>query len=155
MLGPVLWRPEPLRSPGRGDGIPDRGYKSFLERAKLAAFPGDRIALVLSRDGGCRKFQLRANLVNCAVKTGTLHRLEARVTGPGGFDHRFQWRLFFEYVSGEQAVQPEKDPHPVSVAGKNSELPFAEFTVVAAGTTPQWTAGRYQVELIGWVNKEN
>jgi len=124
-------------------------YKSFLETAKVGAYPGDRIALVLSGGGGCRKFQLRANLVNRAVKTGTVHRLEASISGPGGFDHRFQWRLFFEYVSGGQTVQREKDPHPVSIAGKGSELLFAEFEVVPTTPMPVWSTGRYQVELIG------
>ena len=119
-------------------------YKSFLERAKLAAYPGDRIALVLSADGGCRKFQLRTNLVNHAVKTGTLHRLEARITGPSGFDHRFQWRLFFEYVSGGQAVQPTTEPHPVSIVAKGSELLFVEFEAMPTSVVPAWTSGRYR-----------
>jgi len=43
-------------------------YKSFLERAKLSLYPGDRFGLVISA-GGCRKFHLRATLANHAVKT--------------------------------------------------------------------------------------
>ncbi len=129
-------------------------YKAFLETAKVGAYPGDRITLVLSGSGGCLKFQLRANLVNHAVKTGTVHRLEARITGPNGFDHRFQWCLFFEYVSGARAVQPGKDPHPVSVVGKGSELLLAEFEVVPANAVPTWSTGRYQVNLFGWVNRK-
>ena len=50
-------------------------YKNFMERANLSAYPGDRLRLVISVGGGCQKMQLQANLVNHAVKTGTLHRL--------------------------------------------------------------------------------
>ena len=42
-------------------------YKSFLERAKLSLYPGDRLGLVVSTGGGSRKLHLRANLVNQAV----------------------------------------------------------------------------------------
>lgn len=130
-------------------------YKSFLEKAKISAFPGDRLSFVISAGGSVRKFHLRTNLVNKSIKTGTLHRLEAMVQNPSGESHRFEWKLFFEYLPGGQAVQPSTDPYPVSVAGKSSSPLFAEFEVAPNQELPQWRSGRYQVKLIGWVNKKN
>jgi hypothetical protein len=130
-------------------------YKNFMERAKLSAFPGDRLGLVISVGGGCQKMHLRANLVNHAVKTGTLHRLEAEVTDPQDRKHRYYWRLFFEYLPGAQAVQPKSAPHPLSLPGKTSQLLMAEFETSIVPQTPSWLPGRYSVELIGWVNREN
>lgn len=130
-------------------------YKNFMERAKLSAYPGDRLGLVISIGGGCQKMHLRANLVNHAVKTGTLHRLEAEVTDPQGTKQRYHWRLFFEYLPGAQAVQPKSAPHPLSIAGKTSQLLMAEFETTIATPTLTWPPGRYSVELIGWVNREN
>jgi len=130
-------------------------YKNFIERAKLSAYPGDRLGLVISVGGGCKTMHLRANLVNHAVKTGTLHRLEAGVTDPQGTTHRYHWRLFFEYLPGAQKVQPRSAPHPLSVAGKTSQLLMAEFETAIATQSPSWLPGRYTVELIGWVNRKN
>jgi hypothetical protein len=130
-------------------------YKSFWERAKLALYPGDRLGLVVSTRGGSRKFHLRANLVNHAVKAGTLHRLEAEITDPKGTTHRYQWKLFFEYLSGAQAVQPKSDPYPISVAGKTSQLLLAELEMVSTQSSPAWPPGRYRMEVIGWVNRAN
>ena len=130
-------------------------YKSVLEGAKFAAYPGDRLSLVISAGGGCRKFQLRANLANKAVKTGTLHRLEADVTPPGTAAERYQWRIFFEYTAGAQAVQAKADAHPVSLPGKSSEPLFVEFELADPTHHPTWQPGRYEIKLIGWVNKEH
>lgn len=130
-------------------------YKSFLERARLSLFPGDRVGLVLSANGGCRKLHLRSSLVNHAVKTGTLHRLEARLTTPSGASHSYEWQLFFSYVPGTLNVQPSGNPIPVSVPGKNSQLLLAEFDLTAGASTPAWSTGRYELHITGWVNKAN
>ena len=130
-------------------------YKSFLERAKLSLYPGDRLGLVVSTGGGSRKLHLRANLVNHAVKAGTLHRLEAEITDPTGATHRYQWKLFFEYLSGAQAVQPKSDPYPISVAGKTSQLLLTELEIVSTQPSPTWPSGKYRVEVMGWINRAN
>ena len=97
-------------------------YKSFLERARIRLVPGDRVGLVLSATGGCTTFHLRCSIVNHAVKTGTLHRLEARITTPAAVSHFYEWNLFFAYVPGTLNVQPAGHPIPVSVPGKSSQL---------------------------------
>ncbi len=130
-------------------------YKSFLERADIAAFPGDGITLVISHGGDCRKFQLRANLVNRSVKMGTLNRLEAEITTPTDIKHAYQWRLFFEYSSEGQQAVATNSPHAVAVAGRGNELLFTEFEAAPGSVTPKWPAGRYTVKLKGWVNLEN
>ena len=130
-------------------------YKSFLERAQLSLFLGDRVGLVVSANGGCRKLHVRGSLVNHAVKTGTLHRLEALLTTPSGASHSYEWQLFFSYVPGTLNVQPSGNPIPVSVPGKNSQLLLAEFELAAGVSTPAWSTGRYELHITGWVNKEN
>jgi hypothetical protein len=130
-------------------------YKSFLEAARLRLFLGDRIGLVLSDRGGCRKFHLRGSLVNQAIKAGTLHRLEARLTTPAGVSHSYAWTLFFAYVPGTLNVQPSGNAVPISVSGKGSQLLLAEFELIGNAPVPTWVAGRYQLEATGWVNRPN
>jgi hypothetical protein len=134
-------------------------YKNFWQRAKLSLYLGDRMSLVISQDGGCRKFQLGANLVNKAVKTGTLHRLEADVVLPKKTANRYKWRIFFKYKlnekSGTLELEPEADVYPVSVAGKSSKQVFIEFELVDPKAIPAWPPGRYSVKIFGWVNKKS
>jgi hypothetical protein len=162
-------------------------YKSFVERAKLFLYPGDRLGLIVSAGGGCWKFHLRASLVNHAVKTGTLHRLEAEIKTPTGNTHLYLWHIFFEYISGTLDVQPAGDATPVSIPGKNSQPLYVQFRLATmAGLTPvltevssfltqaasasavcdprpvnpeiplpEWSPGRYKVEVRGWVNRAN
>jgi hypothetical protein len=130
-------------------------YKSFFERARIYLFPGDRVGLVLS-SSGCTKFHLRGSLVNHAVKAGTLHRLEARITTPSNVSHSYKWNLFFAYIPGKLDVQPAGDPIPLSVAGKSSQRLLAEFVLMPySAQNPAWSAGRYKLEITGWVNKKN
>jgi hypothetical protein len=129
-------------------------YKSFIERAKLSLYPGDRLGLVILA-GGCWRFHLRASLVNHAVKTDTLHRLEARITTPTGTNHLYLWHIFFEYVSGTLNVQPAGDATPVSIPGKNSKLLLTQFELTPVAPTPVWSSGRYKVGGKGWVNRAN
>lgn len=129
-------------------------YKSFLERAQIRLFPGDRVGLVLA-NGGCTKFHLRGSLVNRAIKTGTVHRLEAVITTPAAVTHSYEWNLFFAYVPGTLDVQPAGNPIPISVPGKSSQLLFAEFGLTAGAPVPTWSVGRYQLKIVGWVNRAN
>jgi len=131
-------------------------YKSFLERARIRLFLGDRVGLVLSASGGCTKFHLRGSLVNHAIKAGTLHRLEACIKTPSNVSHSYEWNLFFAYVPGTLNVQPAGNPIPLSVAGKSSQLLLAEFQLMPiSAPIPGWSAGRYKLEITGWVNKAN
>ncbi len=162
-------------------------YKSFVERAKLSLYPGDRLGLIISAGGGCWKFHLRTSLVNHAVKTGTLHRLEAEIKTPKGNTHLYLWDIFFEYISGTLNVQPAGDATPVSIPGKTSQPLYVQFRLATMGAVtpvltqvspfltqaasastvggpgpmnpqiplPQWSAGRYEVKVKGWVNRAN
>ena len=130
-------------------------YKSFLERAHIRLFSGDRLGLVLSARGGCTKFHLRGTLANHAVKTGTLHRLEAELTTASGTRHAYDWNIFFAYVPGTLNVQPASSPIPVSLPGKSTQLLLTQFELASGVPTPAWSLGRYTVTLIGWVNKAN
>jgi len=130
-------------------------YKSFIEKARLALYPADRLNLVIGSGGGSRWINLHANLVNHAVKTGVLHRLEATMIDPSGATFLYHWRLFFEYLPGAQAVQPQSAPHPISVPGRSSYLLSVQLELGAQGSTPPWMSGRYQLRLLGWVNRPN
>ena len=118
-------------------------YKAFLERARIHLFPGDRVGLVLSANGGCTTFHLRGTLVNHAVKAGTLHRLEACITTPSNASHFYEWKLFFAYVSDTLNVQPAGNPIPLSVAGKSSRLLLTQFNLMPiTAPVPVWSPGR-------------
>ena len=128
-------------------------YKSYWEKARVKAYPTDRVGFVISKNGGTTNFQLGINLVNTAVKTGTVHRLEMYVTPPKGEPNIFGWNLFYEYSPGGYAVQKKTDPYPLAVAGKNSCLTFVEFEIIPRHI-PAWPAGRYEFKIIGWVNRK-
>jgi hypothetical protein len=86
-------------------------YRDFwLPRFQEAAQGADRMGVEEQRpDEGSASsagLHVRGSLVNHAVKTGTLHRLEARLTMPSGTSHPYEWRLFFSYVPGTLNVQP-------------------------------------------------
>ena len=59
-------------------------YKSFLERARIRLFSADRVGFVISKDGGTTNIHLGINIVNEAIKTGTVHKLEVLVRPPQG-----------------------------------------------------------------------
>jgi hypothetical protein len=127
-------------------------YKSFIERARLALYPGDQIGLVASPGQACHKFHLRCNLVNRSTKMATVHRLEGRIRDPRGNECTYIWHQFFEYVPGGHAVQKSADPHPISVPPKNSQPQFIEFKTEASNPNFQWQEGKYAFRIEGWVN---
>lgn len=130
-------------------------YKSFLERARIRLLPGDRVGLVLSSGGGCTTFHLRGSIVNEAIKTGTVHRLEAQIMTPSAARLSYEWKLLFDYVPGTLDVQPASNPIPLSVPGKSSQLLLVEFGLTDPELLPAWPAGSYELEITGWVNKPN
>src|SRR5262249_1722598 len=79
------------------------------------------------------------------------------VRGPRNFVYRFRWNLFFEYLDGGHQVQKKADVHPLAVAGRDSHLEFIEFDITGLpeGQRPNWTEGRYSLELEGWVNRSD
>lgn len=130
-------------------------YKSFIERAKLALYPGDQIGLVVSQRQACHKFHLRCNLVNSSTKMATVHRLEGRIRSPHGAESTYTWHQFFQYVQGGHAVQKSTDPYPLSVPPKNSQPQFIEFNVEVNGPNFRWTQGKYEFCIVGWVNRKS
>jgi hypothetical protein len=131
-------------------------YKSFIERAKLAVYPGDRVGFVISPRGGVSKFHLHCNLTNHAVKVGTLHRLEARVSSSGwDTTYLFAWNLFFQYSPGGGSVEKGSEAYPISVAGKSSSPMFVEFTIRPHRALANWPVGDYKFSLIGWANAKD
>lgn len=132
-------------------------YKSFIQRAAIRLYLGEHGSIVLNPGDVGRKLHLPCNFVNEAVKMGVVHHLEAAVRGPHGFSARFRWHVFYKYVEGGQAVQKIADAYPLAVAGHDSHLEFIEFDVVGLpeGQRPPWTAGQYEVEVEGWVNRDD
>ena len=49
-------------------------------------------------------------------------------------------------------MQPNAEPHPLSLPGKSSQLLFAEFELASGGIRPTWKTGRDEVRMVGWVN---
>lgn len=130
-------------------------YKKYWEKPKCSMSHGDRLSLVISRGGGCRKFQLHVNVVNKSMKAGTLHHLEAEVVSPENTVYSYQWRIFFEHQPGTLNRQPRADVHPVSLTGNSSNLLPVEFKAIGQQAAPAWSPGLYSVTLIGWVKKGN
>jgi hypothetical protein len=131
-------------------------YKNFCERAKLKIYTGDAIRLVFSNKSvAATRFHLMCNFVNKSTKVGIIHRLEAKVKGPQKNSLNFVWNLFYKYEHGGLSVAKDVDPHPIAVAQKDSKLVFIEFELEAPNQQCPWQEGRYNFEIVGWVNKKH
>jgi hypothetical protein len=129
-------------------------YKNFIERASVSIVPGDRMAII-SGPGGARRIHLRCTLLNDATKIGTLQHLEARITSTNGTVQGYLWNLLYEFVPGSVNVQPAGTPLPIPIPGKGSKLLLAQLEFTEPNTPANWMAGRYRVEVLGWVNRKN
>jgi hypothetical protein len=129
-------------------------YKNFIEKAKVSIVPGDRMAIVRG-PGGARRVHLRCALLNDAMKIGTLQRLEAAITGPGGIVQSYLWNQIFEFVPGTMNVQSAGAPLPIPIPGKDSRPLLVQLELVEPSIPANWTPGRHQIEVLGWVNREN
>lgn len=129
-------------------------YKSFLEKAKVSLYPGDAVRIVVSPDGSTSNFHLMCNLINKSTKVATVHRLEVHVLDPQNSKCAFTWNLFYKYLPGGQEVQKESDPYPVAVPQKDSKLLLAGFQSEGEQSC-NWSEGRYEFRVIGWVNRKH
>jgi hypothetical protein len=127
---------------------------TFLRKANISMYPGDAVRIVVSSHREVLNLHLMCNLVNKSAKVGTVHRLEARVRGPGKTDLVFTWGLFYKYQRGGVVVEKDTDIYPVAVPKMDSKLLFVEFQT-DPGVGFEWQEGEYEFEVIGWVNKKN
>lgn len=130
-------------------------YKNYFEGANVDLYTGDTVYITIGKDSGPRPYlNLMCNLVNSSTKLGTVHRLEAHVTGPSGTRNHFVWKLFFKYAPGGQIVRKEIDPHPIAIPGRDSKFVLIQFEGDEA-IRDRWVAGSYEFEMIGWVNRKH
>jgi hypothetical protein len=129
-------------------------YKNFIERAKVAVFPGDAVRIIFFVPQNPQQMNLMLNLVNKGTKPGIVHRMELIITDPTGQLFHLSWNLFYEYLPGGEHVRKSSDVYPVAVPPKNNYLLLAGFQSESSGPIP-WRLGQYKLQVLGWVNKRH
>jgi hypothetical protein len=128
---------------------------TVLARAKLKIFLTDSIGIVIPPRHVAEKFHVGCNFINPSAKVGALHHLEATVLDPENRKRRFEWNLFFEYTPGGVQVRKTTDPFPIAVVSRSSVLQFIEFKIAEGEKIDYWPQGRYEFNILGWVNRRN
>lgn len=129
-------------------------YKSFFERANISLYIGDAVRIVVMPDGRSSTIHLMCNLVNKSVKVGTVHRIEAHLSGPQNSHYKFVWSFFYKYSEGAEKVEKISDIYPVAVSQKDSTLLLVGFEAEAVQSC-QWLEGTYEFKVVGWVNRKD
>jgi len=128
---------------------------TVLAKAKLKIFLTDSIGIVIPSRNVAEKFHVGCNFINPSAKVGALHHLEVTVLDPEKRKRRFEWNLFFEYTPGGAQVRKTTDPFPIAVVPRSSVIQFIEFKIADGEKVDYWPQGRYEFNILGWVNRRN
>ena len=121
--------------------------------AKVSLFIADSVSFPLSEGEHISRFYLGCNFVNERARLGTVHRIEVKVTSPKKHVRTFIWNSFCGYANSDTGIQRESNPYPIAVIPKNNQNLFIEFESIESIAREQWEVGRYEFEVMGWMNK--
>ncbi|MGH9891396.1 MAG: TIR domain-containing protein, partial [bacterium] len=99
-------------------------------------------------------FNLDCHLINESRKPGRLRRLEATVTPSGKRGIQFMWNIFYEYLPGGQVQEKTADAGPLELGPGESQLLGVQFVGPRMDWKLLWSAGEYEFDILGWVNRE-
>lgn len=131
-------------------------YKNHLERVKILILTSDKVGLVVQNGTeNIPKFNILCNLANQSAKLGTVHRLESNVRVPTGQELTFVWKLFYEYLPGGEVMTKTIDTHPIAIQPKDKNLVGIQFEGPVFNEKFYWAEGRYEIEIVGWINRRH
>lgn len=127
-----------------------------LKRAEIIVHPGEaNLNFVVQKDNPRPAFNVLTKLSNTGQQLGIIDGLETILTGPGSASFRFAWNLFYEYQRSGLLHTLSSYIHPVAVPPGSSLLLGIQFIGPDLGIDNlySWSTGRYQCEMIGWMNR--
>jgi hypothetical protein len=129
---------------------------SGLKSAEITVYPADEnLVLVVQKDNPRPAFNVLTKITNGGQQVGIVDGLEAILSGPGGLSFRFVWNLFYGYQRGGLLHTMSSYIHPIAIPAGGTTLLGIQFIGPDLGIANlySWPTGRYQVEMVGWVNR--
>ncbi len=137
------------------EGLTSETTTNFKE-AKVKIQPEEqRLLFVVQKDNPCPMFNILTRLTNETQQVAMVDGLEAILTGPEGVSFRFVWRLFYSVKRGGSLHTMSSYVHPLVLEPTSSRIVGIQFVGPDLGMAKlySWPIGRYQVEIVGWVNR--
>jgi hypothetical protein len=117
--------------------------------------PRNFLGIVVQKDNvDTPWFNLDCHLINESRKPGRIQRLEALVTPSGRRGIQFMWNLFYEYLPGGQVQAKIADAGPLELGPGESRLLGVQFIGPHLDWKLLWSAGEYEFDISGWVNRK-
>ena len=121
----------------------------------IRMYPRNFLGIVVQKDNvETPWFNLDCHLINESQQPGRLQRLEAMVTPSGKRSIQFMWNLFYEYLPGGLVQVKTADAGPLKLGPGESQLLGVQFIGPRLDWKLLWPVGEYQVDILGWVNRE-
>jgi hypothetical protein len=140
-------------------GAPPRAVEQLVKRRVddiiIRMHPQNFLGLVVQKDNVQTPwFNLDCHLINESQRPGRLRRLETMVTPSGKRGIQFMWHLFYEYLPGGQVQEKTADAGPLALGPGESQLLGVQFIGPRLDWNLLWSAGDYEFDILGWVNRE-
>ena len=131
---------------------------SHLKQGEITVYPEEGyLFFVVQKDNPRPAFNVLIRLSNSGQQVGIVTRLEAVLTDPKGVSFSFLWHLFYDrkLQRGGQLHTLSSYTHDIPIPPGGSELLGIQFIGPDLGITDLylWPPGKYQVEMIGWVDR--
>ena len=130
---------------------------SHLKQGEITVYPEEGyLFFIVQKDNPRPAFNVLIRLSNNGQQVGIVTRLEAVLTGPKGVSFSFLWHLFYDrkLQRGGQLHTLSSYTHDIPIPPGGSELLGIQFIGPDQSTSLySWPLGKYQVEMIGWVNR--
>jgi hypothetical protein len=94
---------------------------------------------------------MTCRLSNNGTKAIELKRLAIAVTKDGRRLYHLAWHLFYDRFGSEHVRTSGHGP--ITVGGESVWQQGVQFREQAAATSSVWSAGHYEIELLGWVDR--
>ena len=116
--------------------------------------PRNFLGIVVQKDNvKTPAFNLDCHLINESRKPGRIQRLEVMVTPSGKRGIQFMWNLFYEFLPGGQVMEKIADAAVLELGPEESRLLGVQFVGPRLDWELLWSAGEYEFDILGWVNR--
>ena len=128
--------------------------KRRLEDIVVRMHPRNFLGIVVQKNNvETPWFNLDCHLINESRKPGRIQRLEALVTPSGKRGIQFMWNLFYEFLPGGQVMEKTADAAALELGPEESRMLGVQFVGPRLDWEFQWSAGQYEFDILGWVNR--
>lgn len=128
------------------------GVEGATQILSVRVDPDDSLLIVIEKDKPTRPvLNMECHLVNEGAKPATVYGLALHLEDPFGLAFQLESNLFY----GGQRVQfKTSDPGPVSLLPGDHRKVGIQFVGPASISEYHWAAGRYELALRSWVDRQ-